>query len=97
MNPMTKHQQHLMKISSVHQAKKTLESSEEINDSDESKEEDPWGVLIHKAAMELRTKHNEIVQCFQNGGLVKLTQRNKPFQKFYQTFERNWEIFIRIA
>ena len=24
MNPMTKHQQHLMKISSVHQAKKTL-------------------------------------------------------------------------
>ena len=40
------------------------ESSEEINDSDESEEENPWGVLIHvhEAAMELRTKHNEIVQ-----------------------------------
>ena len=40
-----------------------VESSEEMNDSDQSKEEieDPWEVLIHKAAMELRTKHNEIV------------------------------------
>ena len=35
-----------------------VESSEEMNDSDESEEEDPWGVLIHEAAMELRTKHN---------------------------------------
>ena len=37
------------------------ESSEEMNDSDESEEENPWKVLIHEAAMELRTKHNEIV------------------------------------
>ena len=38
------------------------ERSEEMNDSDESEEENPWEVLIHEAA---------------------------PFQKFYQTFERN--------
>ena len=43
-----------------------VESSEEMNDSDQSEEEieDPWGVLIHEAVMELRTKHNEIVQSF---------------------------------
>ena len=47
------------------------ESSEEMNDSDESEEEDPWGVLIHEAAMELRTKYNELVQSFQNGDAKK--------------------------
>ena len=40
------------------------ESSDEMSDSDESEEEDPWGVLIHEAAMELRTKHNELVRSF---------------------------------
>ena len=40
------------------------ESYEEISDSDESEEADPWRVLKHEAAMELRTKQNELVQCF---------------------------------
>ena len=40
------------------------ESSEEMSDSDESEEEDPWEVLIHEAAVELRTKQNELVQSF---------------------------------
>ena len=39
------------------------ESPEEMNDSDE--EADPWGVLIHEAAAELRTKHNELVQSLE--------------------------------
>ena len=30
-------------------------------------------------------------------GVLIHEERNKPFQKFYQTFERNWEIFIWIA
>ena len=72
-------------------------SSEEINDSDESEEEDPWEVLIHEGAMELRTKHNELVQSFQNGGLSEIDAKKQAFQKFYQTFERNWEIFIWIV
>ena len=35
------------------------ESPEEMNDSDEDY---PWGVLIHKVAAEFRTKHNELTK-----------------------------------
>ena len=38
------------------------ERSEEINDSDE--EADPWEVLLQEAA-EIRTKHSELVQSFE--------------------------------
>ena len=55
-----------------------VESSEEKNDSDESEEEDPWGVLIHEAAMELRTKHNEIVQ---NGGFSEIDAKKQAFSE----------------
>ena len=58
-----------------------VESSEEMNDSDESEEEDPWGVLIHEAAMELRTKHNEIVQSFQNGGFSEIDAKKQAFSE----------------
>ena len=57
------------------------ESSEEMNDSDESEEEDPWGVLIHEAAMELRTKHNEIVQSLQNGGFSEIDAKKQAFSE----------------
>ena len=57
------------------------ESSEEINDSDESEEEDPWGVLTHEAAMELRTKYNEIVQSFQNGGFSEIDAKKQAFSE----------------
>ena len=57
------------------------ESSEEMNDSDESEEENPWGVLIHEAAMELRTKHNEIVQNFQNGGFSEIDAKKQAFSE----------------
>ena len=57
------------------------ESSEEMNDSDESEEEDPWGVLIHEAAMELRTKHNKLVQSFQNGGLSEIGAKKQAFSE----------------
>ena len=50
-----------------------------MNDSDESEEEDPWGALIHEAAMELRTKHNEIVQSFQNGGFSEIDAKKQAF------------------
>ena len=60
-------------------------SSEEMNDSDESEEEDPWGVLIHEAAMELRTMHNELVQSFQNGGLSEIDAKK---QAFFRNFTR---------
>ena len=57
------------------------ESSEEMNDSDEREEEDPWGALIHEAAMELRTKHNEIVQSFQNGGFSEIDAKKQAFSE----------------
>ena len=60
-----------------------VESSEEMNDSDQSEEEieDPWGVLIHEAVMELRTKHNEIVQSFQNGGFSEIDAKKQAFSE----------------
>ena len=57
------------------------ESSKEMNDSDESEEEDPWGALIREAAMELRTKHNEIVQSFQNGGFSEIDAKKQAFSE----------------
>ena len=57
------------------------ESSEEMNDSDENEEEDPWGALIHEAAMELCTKHNEIVQSFQNGGFSDIDAKKQAFSE----------------
>ena len=77
--------------------KEGAESSEEINDSDESEEADPWGVLIHEAAMELCTKHNELVQSFQTDSFSETDAKKQAFLKFYETFDRNWEIFIWIA
>ena len=64
------------------------ESSEEINDSDESEEEDPWGVLIHEAAMELCTKHNEIVQSFQNGGFSEIDAKKQAFSEILPDLQK---------
>ena len=72
------------------------ESSEETDDSDE--EADAWRALIDEATAELHTKHSELVQSFvKMKDLAKLTRRNKPLRLFYQSFERNWEMFIWIA
>ena len=57
------------------------ESSEEINDSDESEEGDPCRVLIHEAAMALRTKHNELVQSFQNDHFSVIDAKKQAFSK----------------
>ena len=55
------------------------ESPEEMNDSDE--EADPWGVLIHEAAAELRTKHNELVQSFENNGFSDIDAKKQAFSE----------------
>ena len=57
------------------------ESSDEMSDSDESEEEDPWGVLIHEAAMELRTKHNELDRSFQNDGFSEFDAKKQAFSE----------------
>ena len=59
----------------------SAESFEEMNDSDESEEEDPWGVLIHEAAMKLRRKHNELVQSFRNAGLSEIDAKKQAFSE----------------
>ena len=50
-----------------------------MNDSDE--EADPWGVLIHEAAAELRTKHNELVQSFENNGFSEIDAKKQAFSE----------------
>ena len=55
------------------------ESPEKMNDSDE--EADPWGVLIHEAAAELRTKHNELVQSFENKGFNEINAKKQAFSE----------------
>ena len=62
-----------------------------MNDSDESEEEDPWGVLIHEAAMELRTKHNELVQSFQNGGLSEIGAKKQAFSEILPDLRKKLE------
>ena len=57
------------------------ESSEEMNESDDSEEADPWGVLIHEAASELRTKYYELVQSFQNEELTEIEANRKAFSE----------------
>ena len=54
-------------------------SSEEMNDSHE--DTDPSRVLIHEAAAELRTKHNELVQSFENGGFDKFDAKKQAFSR----------------
>ncbi len=39
-------------------------SSEEMSDSDDSEEADPWGELIHEAAAELRQSTDVVMQSF---------------------------------
>ena len=55
------------------------ESPEEMNDSDD--EADPLGVLINEAAAELRTKHNELVQSFENNGSSEIDGKKQAFSE----------------
>ena len=57
------------------------ESYEEMNESDDSEEADPWGVLIHEAASELRTKYYELVQSFQNEELSEIEGKKEAFSE----------------
>ena len=52
-----------------------------MNESDDSEEADPLGVLIHKAASELRTKYDELAQSFQNEGLSEIEGRKEAFSE----------------
>ena len=58
-----------------------------MNESNDSKENDssekchPWGVLIHEAATELRTKHNEFVQNFENDGFNNIDAMKQAFSE----------------
>ena len=54
-----------------------MNDSNEENDSDE--EADRWGVLIQEAAAELRTKHNELVQSFENDGISEIDAKKQAF------------------
>ena len=53
------------------------ESSEETNDFDE--ETDPCRIIIEKAAAELRTKHSELVQSFENEGFSETDAKKQAF------------------
>ena len=44
-------------------------------------EADPWGVLIHEAAAELRTRHNELVQSFENNGFSEIDAKKQAFSE----------------
>ena len=62
--------------------------SSEDTDADDSKEADPWGVLIHEAASELRTKYYELVQSFQNEGLSEIEAKKKAFSEILPILRR---------
>ncbi len=56
-------------------------SSEEMSDSDDSEEADPWGELIHEAAAELRAKHDVVVQSFQNDRFSEIDAKKQAFSE----------------
>ncbi len=56
-------------------------SSEEMSESDDSEEADPWGELIHEAAAELRAKHDVVVQNFQNDGFSEVDAKKQAFSE----------------
>ena len=56
-------------------------SPEEMSDSDDSEEADPWGELIHEAAAELRAKHDVVVQSFQNDGFSEIDAKKQAFSE----------------
>ena len=64
------------------------ESSEEMNDSDE--EADHWGVLIHEAAAELRTKRNELVESFENTGFSEIDAKKQAFSEILPELRKEW-------
>ena len=57
-------------------------------------EADPWGVVIHETAAQLRTKHNELVQIFNMMHLMKLTQRNKAFNDFTRAWKELGNVYM---
>ncbi len=56
-------------------------SSEEMSDSENSEEADPWGDLVHEAAAELRAKHDVVVQSFQNDGFSEIDAKKQAFSE----------------
>ena len=38
-----------------------------------------WGVLTHEVAAKLRTKHNELVQSFENDGFNEIDAKKQVF------------------
>ena len=87
VNPTTKRQQHPMKIFSVHQTKAfARRRPEEMNDSDE--EVNPWRVLIHEDAAELRTKPNELVQSFENNGFSEIDAKKQAFSEILPELQK---------
>ena len=57
------------------------EIHEEMKESDDSEEADRWGVLVHEAASELRTKYDEFVQSFQNEGMSEIEEKKEAFSE----------------
>lgn len=89
MNPITKCQQYLMKIFSVQ--KEDGDCCEEMNGSDDSEKADPWRVLIHEAASELRRKCDELVKSFQNDGFGKFDAKKQAFSEIFQISRKELE------
>ena len=62
--------------------------SEEMSDSDDSEEADPWGELMHEAAAELRAKHDVVVQSFQNDGFSEINAKKQAFSEILPEFRK---------
>ena len=67
-----------------------------LKDSDDSEEADPWGVLIHEAASEVRTKYYEHVQSFQNEGLSEIEAKKKAFSEILPVLRKEFSEYGRV-
>ena len=72
-------------------------------DDDKSSEETDDASNEGESSEETKQRRNfiqstvNLCKVLKMKDLAKLTRRNKPLRLFYQSFERNWEMFIWIA
>ena len=68
------------------------ESSEEMYNSDV--EADPWGVVIHETADNFVQSTMNLCKFLNMMHLVKMTQRNEPFNYFTRTWKELGNVYM---
>ena len=82
----------------------TVSNKDIFSSSDDDKSSEETDDTSNEGEISEETQRRNFIQSTVNlckvlkmMDLAKLTRRNKPLRLFYQSFERNWEMFIWIV